>query len=104
MRKTYPKDFKVQICRDILTGQKTVGEISKEYEIARPIVSRWLAEYKRYGNNAFAGKGNRLPEAARIYALEKENEQLKEELTILHQGWTAPKNFRSLQRIKKGKV
>lgn len=63
--------------------QKTVGEISKEYGIARPIVSRWLAEYKRYGNNAFAGKGNRLPEAARIYVLEKENEQLKEELTIL---------------------
>lgn len=83
MRKTYPKDFKVQICQDILTGQKTVGEISKEYGIARPIVSRWLAEYKRYGNNAFAGKGNRLPEAARIYVLEKENEQLKEELTIL---------------------
>ena len=41
------------------------------------MVSRRLAEYQRYGHNAFAGKGNRLPEAARIYALEKENEQLK---------------------------
>ena len=56
------------------------------------MVSRRLAEYQRYGHNAFAGKGNRLPEAARIYALEKENEQLKEELTILKQVQEFAKN------------
>jgi len=83
MRKTYNKAFKIQVCKRILSNETTVGMISKEYGIARPIVSRWLSEYKRYGENAFSGKGNRLPTAARIYALEKQNDQLKEELTIL---------------------
>lgn len=83
MRKTYKKSFKAKVCKSILSKENTVGSIATEYSIARPIVSRWLAEYKRYGNNAFTGRGNRLPEQAKFYALKKENEQLKEELVIL---------------------
>jgi hypothetical protein len=45
----------------------------------------WLS-INAYGHNAFASKGNRLSEAARIYALEKEIEQLKEELITYTKG------------------
>ncbi len=62
MRKTYKKSFKVKVCELILNKKKTVGSVAKEYSIARPIISRWLAEYKKYKDNAFTGRGNRLPE------------------------------------------
>ncbi len=83
MRKTYTKEFKLQICSSILNGQSKISEIANEYSISRPIISRWVAEYKRYGTNSFTGKGVRLPDEARLYALEKENSHLKEENAIL---------------------
>lgn len=83
MRKTYKKSFKVKVYESILNKKKTVGSVAKEYSIARPIIFRWLAKYKKYQDNAFTGRGNRLPGKAKLYALEKENEQLKEELEIL---------------------
>lgn len=95
MRKTYTKAFKTQVCERILSRETTVGAISKEYGIARPIVSRWLAEYKRYAENAFSGKGSRLPTAARVYALEQENARLEEEVAIL-------KKFKEFVKNQKG--
>jgi transposase len=83
MRKTYEKEFKLEICKKIREGKKTVTEISKEYEISRPIVSRWMAEYKKYGNRAFKGKGKRLPDKAEIYALKSKIEILEKENEIL---------------------
>ncbi len=83
MRKTYEKEFKLKICKEIKAKQTTVTEVSNEYGISRPIVSRWVSEYNRYGNKAFSGKGNKLPDKAKMYALEKEIERLKEENEIL---------------------
>lgn len=83
MRKTYSKEFKIDVCKSIVSKETTVSKVAKDYGISRPIASRWLSEYKRYGNNAFSGKGNRLPDKAKLYALEKENKLLKEELEIL---------------------
>ena len=94
MRKTYSKSFKTQICLQVLSKEKTVGSVSKEYGIARPIISRWLAEYKRYGDEAFTGKGNRLPVQAKYYALEQENKQVKEEIEILKKFKEFAKNQR----------
>ena len=71
MRKTYPKEFKLEICRSASSEECKISEIAREYNISRPIISRWLAEYKRYGENAFMGKGFRLPDEAKIYGLEK---------------------------------
>lgn len=83
MRKTYSKKFKIDVCKSIVSEETTVTKVAQDYSISRPIVSRWLAEYKRYGNSAFSGKGNRLPDKAKLYALEKENKLLREELEIL---------------------
>jgi len=92
----YEKEFKVQVCKKILNEESTVGETAKEYSISRPIVSRWVAEYRRYKNKAFSGKGNRLPEKAKIYALEKQVEQLKMENEVL-------KEFEAFVRQKRQK-
>ena len=83
MRKTYTKEFKLEICRSVSDGEAKISDIARQYSISRPIISRWLAEYKRYGEDAFMGKGVRLPDEAKIYGLEKEIERLREENAIL---------------------
>jgi transposase len=83
MRKTYDNDFKPKVAKDIKNGTKTVTEIANEFGISRPIVSRWLAEFNRYGKRAFSGRGNKLPDRVKIHALEKEIKRLKEESEIL---------------------
>jgi len=83
MRKTYDKEFKVKVAKDIINELTTVGQVSKDFGVTRPMVSRWVAEYKRYKNKAFTGRGKRLPDKAKLYTLEQENKRLKEENEIL---------------------
>lgn len=79
MRKTYDKEFKVKVAKDIINELTTVGQVSKDFGVTRPMVSRWVAEYKRYKSKAFTGRGKRLPDKAKLYTLEQENKRLKEE-------------------------
>lgn len=55
MRKTYSKEFKIEIVRKIANNLTTVGQVAKEYHISFPIASRWVAEFNRYGNQPFRG-------------------------------------------------
>lgn len=83
MRRTYERIFKLKVCRAIESGKRSVKFISEEYHISRPIISRWVSEFKRYGNKAFSGRGRRLPDRAKLYALTKENQRLRMECDIL---------------------
>ena len=83
MRKTYERAFKLKVCKDIVSKDISVKEVAEEYNISRPIVSRWVSEYLRYGSKAFSGKGKRLPDKADFYVLEQENKRLREENEIL---------------------
>ena len=83
MRKAYEKAFKIEISKQIVDKKTTVSAVSAEYNISRPIVSRWVSEFNRYGKQAFSGKGNRLPDKAKQHALEEEIRLLKEENEIL---------------------
>lgn len=73
----------MKVVQEINAKKGTVKAISDEYSIARPIVSRWVSEYRRYGKKAFTGKGKRQPDKADFYILEQENKKLKEENDIL---------------------
>lgn len=83
MRKTYDQAFKLKIVKQIVNKETTVSEVAVDYHISRPIVSRCDSEFNRYGNQAFSGQGNRLPDKARHYVLEAEVKRLKEENEIL---------------------
>ena len=83
MRKTYDKAFKIEIASQIVAKKTTVSAVASEYKISRPIVSRWVSEFNRYGNQAFSGKGKRLPDKAKQFALEQEVKLLREENEIL---------------------
>lgn len=94
MCKQYDREFKLVICQNIEDGQESVSSVSKEYAISRPIVSRWLSEYRRYKKGAFAGHGKRLPDKAEVFILQKQIEELKMENELL-------KKFEHLVKRKK---
>ena len=83
MRKTYDREFKLKISKDLLEKKVTTKRIAEEYNISRPTISRWVSEYRRYGKNTFAGQVKRLPDKADFYILEQENKRLIEENEIL---------------------
>ena len=83
MRKTYDREFKLKISQNLLEKKVTTKRIAEEYNISRPTISRWVSEYRRYGKNAFAGQGKRLPDKVDFYILEQENKRLTEENEIL---------------------
>ncbi len=81
--KKYDREFKLELCKDIEKGVVKVGEASKQYNIQRTTISRWVAEYKKYQNNAFSGNGNKLLRDAELEHLKQENKRLKMEIDIL---------------------
>lgn len=56
--KKYSKQFKVQVVKKILEEGKTISNISKDLEISRNMIYRWMKEYELHGEEAFVGNGN----------------------------------------------
>lgn len=77
MRKPYDNAFNVKVANDIIQERSSVSHLVNEYGVSGPVISRWLAEGKCYQTKAFAGLGKRLPDKAKIHALEQENKRLQ---------------------------
>lgn len=88
-RRTFSKEFKLHVVREVRSG-RSQAEIARQYQVLPKIISRWLAEYRTYAAEAFAGCGKAYTENARQAALERkitrleaENDLLKKALTQL---------------------
>ncbi len=49
----YSTEFKVKISEEYLSGEKSLTEIAKEYNIADVTVLRWAKKYEKYGSEVF---------------------------------------------------
>lgn len=79
----YTKEFKVQVCELVLKENLKVNSIAERMGINQVMLYRWIDEYKTYGAEAFIGKGHLRPEEAKIKKLQKENEELRQQVEIL---------------------
>ena len=52
-KRTFSREFKLEVMRQITSGQKRYSEVCREYGIAESILSRWLREYRERGEAAF---------------------------------------------------
>ena len=80
--KRYTDEFKQQIVSLVKNGKSPV-EVSKEYNIARSTVNKWVKDFTASGS--FKAKDNRSNEENELLKLRKENQQLKMENDILKQ-------------------
>ena len=78
----YTDDFKKQIVALKQNGKST-ADISKEYDIAKSTINKWVKDYRNSGS--FKAKDNRTDEENELIRLRKENKQLLMENDILKQ-------------------
>jgi transposase len=88
-RKSFDKDFKLTVVRDLESGKST-AQVSREQSIKPGLVLRWRREYRANPKHAFSGKGVTSTVEARNAELERlvgklyaENDFLKKALDSL---------------------
>ena len=79
----YTKEFKVKACELVLKDEVKVKTVADKMGIGHIMLYRWIDEYKTYGDAAFVGKGHLKPEEAKLKKLQKENEELRQQVEIL---------------------
>jgi len=81
--RNYTREFKVQACELVLKENVKVKIVAERMGINPIMLYKWIDDYKTYGDAAFVGKGNLRPEEAKIKKLQKENEELRQQVEIL---------------------
>lgn len=52
-KRVHSREFKLDIVRQVATGQKRPAQACREYGLAESVLSRWRKEYQERGNTAF---------------------------------------------------
>lgn len=94
-RRNHTREFKLECCRQVATGEKRPAQICREHNLSESVLLRWRKEYDARGEAAFTEKQPSGDKAlqARIAELERfcgklalENEILKKGLSRHHWG------------------
>ncbi len=82
-KRNYTKEFKLQACELVLKDGLKVKSVADRMGINHIMLYRWIDDYKTYGEAAFVGKGNLRPEEAKLKRLQRENDELRQQVEIL---------------------
>ena len=85
-RRNHTREFKLQCCRQVATGQKRPAQLCREHNLSQSVLLRWRKEYEARGEAAFIEKQPSSGEEvlqARIAELERFCGQLSLENQIL---------------------
>lgn len=52
-KRMHSREFKLDIVRQVVTGQKRPAQACREYGISESVLSRWRKEYQERGEAAF---------------------------------------------------
>ncbi len=102
-RKQYSRKFKISIIQELESG-KPRSQVAREYEIDESQISRWHADYKTSGQDAFTRKKKKDRDAARIAELERTVGRLHVENDILKQASSIiEEKLKQLRKLKSEK-
>ncbi len=71
-RRNFSPEEKASIVLEILREEETLSEISRKYEIAQPVLSRWKAEFLENMPSIFERKGESIEKVKQEHQAEKE--------------------------------
>jgi transposase len=52
-RRTFTREFKLEVVRQITSGEKRPSQICREHQLSEGLVGRWRQEVEAYGEAAF---------------------------------------------------
>jgi len=82
-QKNYDPAYKIEICKQIATGQTSVAAMSRETVVSENTLHVWMKRYRENNETPFVGSGRVLPENEELVRLRKENKDLHDENFIL---------------------
>lgn len=56
MKRNHTREFKLECCRQVATGQKRPAQLCREHNLAESVLLRWRKEYEARGEEAFTEK------------------------------------------------
>ncbi len=71
-RRNWTPEEKAAIVLEILREDSTLAEISKKYDIAQPVLSRWKADFIANMSTVFDKKGEEIEKVKQEHEAEKE--------------------------------
>jgi transposase-like protein len=89
LKRKHTKEFKLECCRQVATGQKRPAQLCREHNLSESVLLRWRKEYETRGEEAFTEKQPSSREEgleARIAELERFCGKLALENEILKKG------------------
>ena len=54
--RTFTREFKLDLCRQIQSGQKRPAQLCREHQLTEGLLLRWRREYDQRGEAAFSPK------------------------------------------------
>jgi transposase-like protein len=100
-KRNFEREFKLQVIRQLLSGEKRLSHLCREHQLSATLVRRWKEQYEQQGEAAWPEFGNLVvaPDAEqRIRELEAalgrahlENELLKRALKQAEKGGSLPR-------------
>jgi len=52
-KRVHSREFKLEVVRQVASGEKRPAQICREYSLAESVLSRWRKEYQEKGESAF---------------------------------------------------
>jgi transposase len=52
-RRSFGREFKLQIVRQLIRGEKRLGQVCREHQLAESLVRRWREQYEQQGENVW---------------------------------------------------
>jgi len=65
-RKKYPKELKARVALEALKGEKTIAEISSEYEVHSNMITKWKKQLKEHMPDIFIRKNEQEPDEKQL--------------------------------------
>jgi transposase-like protein len=65
-RSNYPKEFKARVAFEALRGEKTIAQLSSEYEVHSNMILRWKKYLKENMADVFTRKNEKEPGDAEL--------------------------------------
>jgi len=82
-RRVFSREYKLSAIEPILSGDKSLIQVSRELGIRRNVLQRWKLELETKGGNAFPGSGNLPADEAEVARLKRELRRSQQEIEIL---------------------
>ena len=83
MKKSYTRQFKTDLCEQVISGKLGHNEAAESHGISPIMLYRWISEYKTKGDLAFCGRGSMAAIYGELERLRADNARLRRENEFL---------------------